>query len=206
MNEREWWDNEATVDERYATLRWGGDGTPETVDPTIQAILDNIEYVMTKVGGVSRVLDIGCGPGRILHRLARLHPDGEFHGVDISPAMVALGDTDRPDNVRSVGVLSPGAGIPHVDGGYDVVYSTETFQHMTLDWKSWYLAQIASRLSDAGMALIQFVAGDDTDLPANHPIDPKAMEAMARNVGLKVRKFTVPNQIHDEWRWMVLSR
>lgn len=37
-----------------------------------------------------RVLDVGCGPGRLLEELARRRGDRELHGLELSRAMIAL--------------------------------------------------------------------------------------------------------------------
>ena len=39
--------------------------------------------------GPQRVLDLGCGPGNLTRRLARLWPEAEVTGVDSSPEMIA---------------------------------------------------------------------------------------------------------------------
>lgn len=40
--------------------------------------------------GARRVLDVGCGPGRVVADLAREHPGVEFTGIDRSAAMIRL--------------------------------------------------------------------------------------------------------------------
>ncbi|WP_176271707.1 class I SAM-dependent methyltransferase [Altererythrobacter lutimaris] len=41
------------------------------------------------LANVRRVLDIGCGTGWALRQLAAEHPKIEFHGIDLSPRMIA---------------------------------------------------------------------------------------------------------------------
>jgi len=43
-----------------------------------------------KIKGDERILDIGCGDGRITAYLARLVPDGRVLGVDLSPDMIGF--------------------------------------------------------------------------------------------------------------------
>lgn len=57
-----------------------------------QSVLSSLEeHILPLVPGLTerlsrgiRVLDLGCGRGRILHRLATLYPDSHFTGIDLS--------------------------------------------------------------------------------------------------------------------------
>jgi cyclopropane fatty-acyl-phospholipid synthase-like methyltransferase len=199
---RNWWDREAHIDERYATLAWGGDGTPEAVEPTMAAIIDNLCHVMSKLDFFSSAMEIGCGPGRILHRIARRYPDMAFIGIDVSDEMMALGAHDRPANV--IMQLCDGETFPDI-GQVDFIYSVEVFQHLAADTKRAYLREIRNALTPKGVALIQYVEGIDEDLIVNHPETEDNMKTWARDAGLKVKRITVPNRVHDEWRWMAVG-
>jgi len=196
---RNWWDNEAFADERYATLRWGGDGTTETIDPTIDAILVILSGFIIKA---STVVEIGCGPGRLLHRMARQHPTSQFVGLDISEQMMSLGVDDRPSNVMTK--LVTGDGTIDADN-FDLIYSVEVFQHLETALKEKYLRTVGSMLKSNGIAVIQYVTGAEADGWMAHPETEATMNKMARAAGLKVKKSKVPFQVHDEWRWMVMS-
>jgi len=196
---RNWWNNEAAADQRYATLAWGGDGTMDTVAPTIDAILTNLStFVMED----STVAEIGCGPGRLLHRLARQHPSSQFCGFDISEDMMSLGVDDRPSNVMTK--LVAGDGTIDADN-FDLIYSVEVFQHLETALKEKYLRTVGSMLKPNGIAVIQYVTGAEADGWMAHPETEATMNKMARAAGLKVKKSKVPFQVHDEWRWMVMS-
>jgi 2-polyprenyl-3-methyl-5-hydroxy-6-metoxy-1,4-benzoquinol methylase len=61
-----------------------------------QSVLSSLEsHVLPLVPGLTdrlatglRLLDVGCGSGRILNRLAELHPNSRFTGIDLSPEAV----------------------------------------------------------------------------------------------------------------------
>ena len=77
------------------------------------------------------VLDVGTGPGRLLHEVAALRPDLELVGADLSPDMVDL--------ARRASAAVPGRGItfiaadvgglPWAAGSFDVVVSTLSAHH-----------------------------------------------------------------------------
>jgi SAM-dependent methyltransferase len=66
-----------------------------------------------------RVLELGCGSGRLTGYLSELSPN--VHGIDISPAMVAHCQSAYPRATFSVGDLRD---LSEFDsGGYDVVFA-----------------------------------------------------------------------------------
>jgi SAM-dependent methyltransferase len=67
---------------------------------------------------VGCALDLGCGPGTIVLRLAQAHPGGTVHGLDGSAAMIRLAEEARraapacADRVAFVRDLLPGPALP----------------------------------------------------------------------------------------------
>ncbi len=203
------WDHEARTDERYAARRWGGDGSPEQVDPTIAAILANLDYVHTYAGGrtlnlTPSVMEIGCGPGRLLEPFARANPGSHFYGVDVSPVMLDLWPADRrPTNV-TLGPVGMGDGCESID----FVYSVEVFQHLDRDEKARCLDRIRGMLSPMGVAVVQYVVGDWSETAWDHPASEALMIRMvaaARMAVLLPLRNTLCS-VHDEWRWMVMTK
>jgi 2-polyprenyl-3-methyl-5-hydroxy-6-metoxy-1,4-benzoquinol methylase len=52
-------------------------------------VLPLVPGLAERLGGGMRVLDVGCGRGRILHRLAQLFPASRFTGMDLSEEAIA---------------------------------------------------------------------------------------------------------------------
>lgn len=76
-----------------------------------------------------RILDVGCGTGYVLRRLAALLPDAEaLSGIDPAPNMigVARSSTDDPRVHFDLGVAEH---LPYADGAFDLVVSTTSFDH-----------------------------------------------------------------------------
>jgi ubiquinone/menaquinone biosynthesis C-methylase UbiE len=77
----------------------------------------------------STLLDVGCGGGRTVQRLAALAPEGKVHGIDYSAASVAA---SRDTNVREIEAgrveihLGSVAALPFPDRTFDVVTAVET--------------------------------------------------------------------------------
>ncbi len=70
-----------------------------------QSVLSSLEsHILPLVPGLTdrleqgiRVLDLGCGRGRILHRLASLYPSSRFTGIDLSEEAIAYARAQATD-------------------------------------------------------------------------------------------------------------
>jgi len=75
------------------------------------------------------ILDVGCGGGRTVQRLAALAPKGKVVGLDYSAASLAV---SRDTNAQAIGTgqvrIAQGsvAALPFPDGMFDVVTAVET--------------------------------------------------------------------------------
>jgi SAM-dependent methyltransferase len=122
-DQRAFWDRSAEVDAVRAIADRDSDETFEVSGER------EARQLAPFIRPESRVLEIGCGAGRILRHVAVLAAD--VHGVDISPRMVEegrrrLGDLDHVS-------FHVGNGYDLADfedGSFDVVYSVVALQHM----------------------------------------------------------------------------
>ncbi|WP_144123199.1 class I SAM-dependent methyltransferase [Catellatospora sichuanensis] len=101
------------------------------------------------------VADIGTGPGRMLHELARRRGDLRLSGVDSSPDMVAVAATaaDRAGLAQRISLHTADvAALPFPDGGLDVASSTLS-QH---EWPRLEAAavELARVLRPGGLLLV----------------------------------------------------
>jgi len=81
----------------------------------------------------ARVLEVGCGPGRLSIRLARQH-GLEVTGLDLDPAMIerAQANADRPGDGearRPSFLVGDVASLAFPDGSFDLVVSTLSMHH-----------------------------------------------------------------------------
>jgi len=100
----------------------------------------------------SRVLDVGCGPGAALRRVARLVADGEVVGVDLSLAMLRIAH-ERACRAGLANVAlfqADAAELPaSFVGAFDVAYSCLVHHHLTDPLG--VLRSIAASLRPGGM-------------------------------------------------------
>jgi trans-aconitate 2-methyltransferase len=108
-----------------------------------------------RLAGDERVLDAGCGSGRVTEELARRLPRGHVVALDASPSMIeaARERLDRfGDRVEYV-VADLGAALP-VDPPVDAIVSTATF-HWVADHDALF-RNLAAVLRPGGRLVAQF--------------------------------------------------
>ena len=129
------WDERARENARYYVATGKEEWTDEEFFASgeraveEQILNDMINICQGRDPKQMRVIEIGCGAGRITRALSSRF--GEVHGVDVSQEMVARARqalADRPNahvyqnNGMDLGVLPPGP--------YDFAFSTIVFQHI----------------------------------------------------------------------------
>ncbi|MCI0589563.1 MAG: class I SAM-dependent methyltransferase [Planctomycetes bacterium] len=97
---------------------------------------------------IGRLLDWGCGSGRMTQYLAQLLPGTELHGVDIDAEAIAwIGGNAR--DLR-FGVCGQDARLSFPDGTFDVVVAASVFTHLTREAQRAWLGEIRRVLVPGG--------------------------------------------------------
>jgi ubiquinone/menaquinone biosynthesis C-methylase UbiE len=104
-----------------------------------------------------RVLDAGCGAGRMSRYLADLGCPVE--GLDLSPGMVAMARRDRPDLDFTVGSLSD---LPYADNQFSGVMLWYSIIHTPPAGQARIFAEAARVLRPGGHVLVGFQSGEGT--------------------------------------------
>lgn len=74
----------------------------------------------------ARVLDIGCGTGRLLELVAAHWPEAELTGLDLAPNMLC--QAAERLGTRATLVQGDAEALPFADNRFDLVISSSTFQ------------------------------------------------------------------------------
>jgi len=132
---RQDWDARARENARYYVNTAREDWTDEeffasgerTVAEEIRT--DMVNICQGKDPKEMRVLEIGCGTGRVTRALANLF--GEVHAVDVSGEMVELARKALADTPGAHVYRNNGADLAVIPvGGFDFAFSSIVFQHI----------------------------------------------------------------------------
>jgi SAM-dependent methyltransferase len=100
--------------------------------------------------GARRVLDLGCGDGRLLALVLRARPDAEGVAIDFSSTMIAAARTRFGDDER-VAVVEHDLGRPLPDlGAFDAVVSSFAIHHLVDHRKRELYGEIFAALAPGG--------------------------------------------------------
>ncbi len=87
------------------------------------------DLALSLVPAPRRVLDVGCGTGYLLRRLAARCPDADvLAGVDPAPAMISTA-RDAAGDSRAALAVGTAENLPWPDAAFDLVVSTTSFDH-----------------------------------------------------------------------------
>lgn len=172
-------------------------GNLQVKRPSFQAAGEQYLKMFIELGGLQtdeRVLDIGCGPGRMALPLkGYLGPAGSYVGMDVVKSCVkgcekriardAANFSFEHMDVFNARYNRHGSApaseyrFPSVDASFDFIILISVFTHMLSDDTCHYLEEIARLLAPGGRCFATFFLYDDERLE----------RARARDKGLKFR-------------------
>jgi SAM-dependent methyltransferase len=145
-----------------------------------------------------RVLDLGCGTGRLAKHLVPFLESGDYTGIDISPEALDIARERLPGAVRRdrapTFVENDDPTFADVDGEVDLVWANSLLTHLPERDVVELLAHLPHVLADDGQAFLTFF-----DEPQRSSKDfgytPSEIHDIARGLGVHVR--IIPEESFD---------
>lgn len=189
--EREYWNEAAldpNVDRKYIS--------DISTDEMIEALEISNEFLSDSDG---RVLEIGCGVGRMLYALDFSAP--RFYGIDISENMLDIA-CEKDYAVRLS--ICDGRTIPEGLLDFDFVYSVLVFQHLKADTIQSYIQETFRVLEPGGIFRFQFIEGDEQEPFSNH-YSLDQMKTWLEDARLEFIKAD-KGLCHPMWTWVTARK
>jgi SAM-dependent methyltransferase len=150
-----------------------------------------------------RVLDFGCGAGRILRHFKPEASRAEFWGCDLhEPSIAWLERNLSPPMQFFVNRARP---LPQPDGYFDLVYAVSVFTHITHDWSDWLL-ELHRVLKPGGYLLATLKSAPATwEWSALRPLKADELGMAVLGLHRQIANTSGPIVIHSPWwirsRW-----
>jgi SAM-dependent methyltransferase len=143
-----------------------------------------------------RVLDFGCGSGRVLLHFLDEAKVAELHGCDIDAASIAWLEENLSPPLH---VFRNGEepGLPFPSGHFDLIWATSVFSVLTDAWSGW-LCELHRVLRQGGLLIATFVGEGGSEFVAREPW-------LEERVGMNVLAYGVswdaggPMVMHSPW-------
>jgi len=87
----------------------------------------DLEFIKDRITSGDKVLDFGCGNGRLLEILKDKKID--YYGVDVSQKLIDLAKTKYPEFAPNISKTSGQVGLDFPENSFDAVVSIAVFHH-----------------------------------------------------------------------------
>ncbi len=148
--------------------------------------------LLTKVelSANANVLDLGCGTGRLLNRLANQFPEITGTGLDLSPQMLRVARQNNRHRPRLIYLEGNAENLPFAEGQFNAVFNTISFLHYPQPDQ--VLKEVARVLSPGGKFYLVDITFNNSSSCQITPHSPTAVrfysqkqrEEMGNNAGL----------------------
>jgi SAM-dependent methyltransferase len=135
------------------------------------AMVDHFVTGLVATSATARVLDAGCGTGRMMGRLQALGPSLEVVGADLSSAMVSQARAAHPARQIDVADLND---LPYDGASFDGVLAWYSIIHTPPHALGPVLRELARVLRPGGQLLLGYQAGTGDrrlDRPYGHDVE-----------------------------------
>ena len=191
--------------------RVGGAVTPAEYLEVGGAVRDEIDRLLPDEWTFEgkRVLDFGCGAGRVLRHFLEEAERAEIWGCDIDAASIEWlqENLSPPLRVLRCEERPP---LPHPDGHFDLIYAASVFTHLTDGWSAW-LAEMHRLLAADGLLVASFLGHEhvaNLSIGSRHEEGEGGAGVVEDRIGMNVihhweRDWESggPTVLHSDW-WL----
>jgi ubiquinone/menaquinone biosynthesis C-methylase UbiE len=146
-----------------------------------------------------RILDVGCGTGRLLRQARRCYPTAELVGVDLAGQMVATGSAVTSTRLAVRYVHGRAECLPFAHEVFDLIFTTLSLRHWT-DLPAG-IAEIGRVLTPGGVLLLADVFPSCRRPGRALPMRRRRHPAVPTELGtvLAAHRMAIIGRDHTSW-------
>jgi SAM-dependent methyltransferase len=145
-----------------------------------------------------RVLDFGCGAGRVIRHFEVEADEGEFVGCDIDEDSVTWASSHL-DPPFAFFLNGEGPPLQQPAESFDLIYAMSVFTHLTDTWSTWLL-ELHRALRPDGLLIVSFLGPDAIEAAAGEPYSQDRVGMNAIDIGNPWQRGG-PTAMHSPW-WL----
>jgi SAM-dependent methyltransferase len=143
-----------------------------------------------------RVLDFGCGSGKVLRHFLIEAESCEFHGCDLhGPSIRWLGEHLSPPVTAFINPAAPP--VPRPDAYFDLIWAISVFTHIADGWSAWLL-ELHRLLADGGLLIATFLGRGMSEVITGEPWDDDRIGMNVVGYGRSWEDGN-PSVLHSRW-------
>ncbi|MDO9354746.1 MAG: class I SAM-dependent methyltransferase [Solirubrobacteraceae bacterium] len=183
-----------------AAYVWGGNPPADwqdAFDAGGKLLRDQLEAIVPgALHGGARILDFGCGSGRLLRQLLPQATAGEVHGTDIDAESVAWiqGNLCPPCQATVAPSAPP---LEYQDESFDLIVAVSVFSQIADGWAEWLL-ELRRILKPGGLLVVSLMGLDRAPIIAGRDLTDAEVGMSIHGYG---RPWAAggPMILHSEW-------
>jgi SAM-dependent methyltransferase len=145
--------------------------------PAVLNVVAYLESSGSELRGDRRVLDFGCGSGRLLVGWHALGRGDALSGCDINGDLIDWARTNLPPAIE-VRATQPQPPLPYADAAFDTVLAVSVFTHLSLASQRQWVAELRRIVRPGGELLVTLHG--DSYVPHIFPGRPEVSEELRR--------------------------
>lgn len=145
-----------------------------------------------------RLLDFGCGAGRLLRQILDWAEVAEVHGSDLDEPMVAWARENLCPPIAGIELNGFDPPLAYPDDHFDVVTAFSVFTHLGINWADWLL-EVRRVLKPGGILIASILDQSCAERLTEVPYEEDG-------VGMSIWAYAYPeipyvNVLHSHW-WL----
>jgi ubiquinone/menaquinone biosynthesis C-methylase UbiE len=134
--------------------RWASTYDASPLQPALFAPVQQttLQLAQQLLPDARRILDVGCGTGRLLRQARQRYPLAELVGVDLARGMVAAAIAATPTELGVRYIRAGAEHLPFTEEVFDLVFATMSMRHWTDQAAG--IAEIGRVLTPGGVCVL----------------------------------------------------